>query len=262
MTSLRPQTLSAPSGPPSRSCASPCSTKVEPRSIRLRPADGAVDVVHARTVVQPDGDAMWWIDEASFGQPEVIRAHLDAVAAWYRQATGTINALTAYLTTLRVVLSTIVGLVSGFAAARLWDWRGWLVAVIVPVVLQPLSHAVIGRVAAEGHESRGHVSRTGPGCRRRPPTASWSGSSAGESQQSSLLIGRGGHRPPEVRTDRWRAAGRRAVRDPAACGSPPPGRAARPGRRLWPGPRCGRGRRRGRTCRRHRPAHGCRHRGG
>lgn len=103
--------------------------------------------LHARTVIQPDGDVLWFVHEESEAHAALLRAHCDKVADWYRQANTTLSNLSACLKMLRATAATIA---YGCTAAGLWSWWGLTAAVIAPVLVQLIARAVLGRLLRKG----------------------------------------------------------------------------------------------------------------
>ena len=72
-------------------------------------ADGSVS---ARTVIQPDGDAMWFISEAAADDQALLDAHTSRVTGWYERSGGAVRAVKQITIAL---LRAVVGL-----AAAIW----------------------------------------------------------------------------------------------------------------------------------------------
>ena len=105
---------------------------------------GALD---ARTVVQPDGDVLWFVDEVIARDARALRAHAESVARWYEESGRTTAALRAQLNILRAAASGLAAALVALASpVDLWSL--WTPA--VALVAQPLVQEVTGRVLRRG----------------------------------------------------------------------------------------------------------------
>jgi hypothetical protein len=117
--------------------------------------------ISARTVIQPDGDAMWFVREDVADDPEHLDAHAAHVAAWYRRsglAVGVVQQVVAALqrvaTTFLAVIWAALTVLSGIA----WGWWALAVAVIAAVVgglLLLVARAGLGRWIRKAVRSAG-----------------------------------------------------------------------------------------------------------
>ena len=101
-------------------------------------------LVDARTVVQADGDVLWFIRTEAMEDPSVLTTHVQKVADWYAHSARTVNALGVYLRALRVTASFVIGFLAAVTSAGGWRWWIPVATVVAGTVLQPVIHAVIG----------------------------------------------------------------------------------------------------------------------
>jgi hypothetical protein len=109
--------------------------------------------IHARTVVQPDGDVVWMVDERVVADLAQLRAHTESVIRWYESASDTVTTLGLYLRTVLTGLSASLGVIVGIGSMAQWDWRGGAVALVVALVAEPIGRWVIGRLMRKGMSS-------------------------------------------------------------------------------------------------------------
>ena len=111
---------------------------------------GEERVLAARTVVQPDGDTLWIVDEDALEDAGLMEAHLDEVARWYGEATDTVNALALYLRTVRATVTGVTGILSGGTSLLSSSWVVLAGGLLLSVGVQPLLRVIIGRRMRRG----------------------------------------------------------------------------------------------------------------
>ena len=99
--------------------------------------------VSARTVIQPDGDVLHFVDRHELGNGPLLAAHAEVVDAWYRRASDAFGAVQSLLGTAGRALAVAVGVVAGALSALTLD----AVAGLVVVVVVPLALRVTTRMA-------------------------------------------------------------------------------------------------------------------
>jgi len=81
------------------------------------PPPGAADTfpIAARTVVQPDGDLLFFVADAYLADPEIRQVHTAQVAAWFAALEHTVNATAVALRRAAFTLMAIVSVTSAQA---------------------------------------------------------------------------------------------------------------------------------------------------
>ena len=110
-------------------------------------AHGRAGALDARTVVQADGDVLWFVHEDAAGDAAAMAAHAERVGRWYAESGRTMAGLRAQLGVLRATASGVsVGLVALLTPVDLWSL--WSPA--VALVAQPLAREATGRLLRRG----------------------------------------------------------------------------------------------------------------
>jgi hypothetical protein len=81
-------------------------------AIETTSADGAVV---ARTVVQPDGDVLWFVSPDALADGSVLDAHVAAVVGWYERSGELVATLQRYLSKAQELARVVLGLVAAAA---------------------------------------------------------------------------------------------------------------------------------------------------
>jgi hypothetical protein len=93
--------------------------------------------VSARTVIQPDGDVLHFIDRRELGNGPLLAAHAEVVDAWYRRASDAFGAVQSMLGAAGRALAAGVGVVAAVVSALALDAVvGLVVVVVVPLALR------------------------------------------------------------------------------------------------------------------------------
>jgi hypothetical protein len=100
-------------------------------------AQGDGDPVSARTVIQPDGDVLHFVDRKAIGNRPLLAAHAEVVDAWYRRSSAAFGAVQSMLGAAGRMLATAVGIVAAAVSAlTLGVVAGLVVLVAVPLALR------------------------------------------------------------------------------------------------------------------------------
>jgi hypothetical protein len=107
------------------------------------PADGSVS---ARTVIQPDGDAMWFISEAAADDQTLLDAHASRVTGWYERSGAAVRAVKQIaIAFLRAVvgLATAIWAVVAAASGLAGGWWAFVVGLATGLAVG-LAVAILG----------------------------------------------------------------------------------------------------------------------
>jgi hypothetical protein len=99
--------------------------------------------VSARTVIQPDGDVLHFIDRHDLGNGPLLAAHAEVVDAWYRRSSDAFGAVQSMLGAAGRTLAATVGVLAAAVSVLTLD----AVAGLVVVVVVPLALRVTTRLA-------------------------------------------------------------------------------------------------------------------
>jgi hypothetical protein len=108
------------------------------------PPDG--DDPYARTVVQPDGDALWFIRDDALTDRGLLDQHAARVADWYDSTGSAIASARAYLTRLQQAAAALLGILSAAGTVGRLGWWGIALAAGVAAVAPRLVRSVVGRL--------------------------------------------------------------------------------------------------------------------
>ena len=108
------------------------------------------ETVSARTVIQPDGDVLHFVDRHELGNGPLLAAHAEVVDAWYRRASDAFGAVQSLLGTAGRALAVAVGVVAAAVSALTLDAvAGLVVVVVVPLALRVTTRLAV-RIATRG----------------------------------------------------------------------------------------------------------------
>ena len=106
--------------------------------------------VSARTVIQPDGDVLHFVDRHALGNRPLLAAHAELVDAWYRRSSDAFHTVQSMLGAAGRILATAVGVVAAAVSAlTLGAFAGLVVLVVVPLALRVTTRVAV-RVATRG----------------------------------------------------------------------------------------------------------------
>jgi hypothetical protein len=98
----------------------------------------------ARSVVQADGDVVTYIDRSALEDPDRVRAHADALSAWFVGANATMIRLRSLLGAVEATISLLVA--AAVAVRSLTTQQWWMLVLIplVPLLVQALAPRLTG----------------------------------------------------------------------------------------------------------------------
>ena len=123
------------------------------------PADGPV---FARTVIQPDGDALWFVSEEAADDQALLEAHTSRVAGWCERSGAAVATMRQIVAAFQRAVATLLAVVwTGVTAASGFAWGWWALAAGVVAAI------IGGGVLLAFRAGLGHWVRKAVGLARR-----------------------------------------------------------------------------------------------